>query len=375
MTRFPVFPDLPSPRLVVYRERVERNLARMRALLEPVFPGTGLAHLTPHVKTHKSLWATRLLAAAGVSRFKCSPNELAMLLEAGVPDVFVAYPLLAPEAERVARAAAERPGTRVTAQLASLAHAGILAAAARRQGVELDCLLDLDVGMGRTGARVEEAVALARRILGSADLGALRVTGIHAYAGHNHAADPAERARIAAEAMGRVAECAGALERAGIRASRVVLGGTPGFLEELRELTARHRLDARVEASPGTWIYWDTNYDRRLPGMFEFAALILAAVVDRPAPGVATLNAGSKRWGADQGPVDLFSVPGMEVAGTSEEHTVVRLPAGADLAVGEPVFIVPRHVCTTVNLWESFTLAGEDGAVERRDLPVSARNR
>jgi len=39
------------------------------------------------------------------------------------------------------------------------------------------------------------------------------------------------------------------------------------------------------------------------------------------------------------------------------------------------VFLVPRHVCSTVNLWETFTVVGPDGRIERMCEPVTARNR
>src|SRR5262245_6385949 len=90
---------LSTPRLLVYRAYVEANVEAMRAALESVAPGTGFRHLAPHVKTHKSLWATRLLQQKGIEKFKCTPQELDMLLEAAAKDVLIAYPLLEQGAE------------------------------------------------------------------------------------------------------------------------------------------------------------------------------------------------------------------------------------------------------------------------------------
>ena len=107
--------------------------------------------------------------------------------------------------------------------------------------------------------------------------------------------------------MQRVADCARSVEAAGIRVERIVVGGSPGFIPDLRELVVRHRVDAQVDVSPGTWVYWDSNYAAKMPGMFEIAALVLAQVMDLPGDGLATLNLGYKRWSIDQGPVQLFS--------------------------------------------------------------------
>jgi D-serine deaminase-like pyridoxal phosphate-dependent protein len=175
--------------------------------------------------------------------------------------------------------------------------------------------------------------------------------------------------------MAHVAEVVGQAQSAGLEMGRVVISGTPGFLEELRELTQHHRLDAEVQVSPGTWVYWDTGYDRIVPGLFEFAALLLCHVIDRPGPGLLTLDIGSKRWSVDQGPLTLFSARGLEVVQTNEEHTVLRHRDDVSLRVGDAVLAAPQHVCPTVNLWETFAVVGEHGRVERTAEPVTARNR
>jgi len=366
---------VPSPRLLVYREVVEENIRRMRGHLESVVPGSGFRHLAPHLKTHKSVWATRLLLKEGVERVKCTLHELDLALEAGARDVFVAYPLLAHDAERVAKAVAEHPEVRISAQIGCRAHAEHLAGAARRQGVEVECLLDLNVGNNRTGTTPEAAIELARTVEGTSSLGALRIRGLHAYDGHNSSPDPAERDACAVRAMELVAECARSARKAGVAVERIVVGGSPGFLPDLRELVVRHKVDAHVDVSPGTWVYWDSGYDAKMPGLFRIAALLHAQVMDLPAPNLATLNLGHKRWALDQGPATLFSVPGAEVAGVSEEHTVLRLPEDARWQVGGDVYFAPKHVCPTVNLWETFTIVGPGGRVETAAEPVSGRNR
>ena len=79
--------SLESPCLVVYQELVEENLAILQRELEELLPGAAPGCLRPHVKTHKSSWATRLQLERGIDKFKCSPNELDMLVEEGVRDI------------------------------------------------------------------------------------------------------------------------------------------------------------------------------------------------------------------------------------------------------------------------------------------------
>ena len=49
----------------------------------------------------------------------------------------------------------------------------------------------------------------------------------------------------------------------------------------------------------------------------------------------------------------------------SEEHTVLRCVDPREVSFGDPILLAPRHVCSTVNLWESFTLIGP----KRFDVP------
>ena len=113
-----------------------------------------------------------------------------------------------------------------------------------------------------------------------------------------------------------------------------------------------------------------------LPEFCDFrpAALVAATVLSHPAPGRITLNAGSKAVSADiAGQTGtVLGLGPADYARPSEEHLPIQLPAGARMpALGEVVYIVPRHVCTTVNQ-HSFVIIAEDGravAVER----ISAR--
>lgn len=368
--------ELATPRLVVFKKQVEENVRRMRSYLEAIVPGSGFGHLTPHAKTHKSSWVTRKLMDEGVTKFKCTFNELDALLETGVRELLVAYPPLAADAVRIARCARQYPGANVCAQIGCLAHARFLVAAARQYAVEIPCFLDLDVGNRRTGGSLEKLLDLMKRISRDSEFSPLRICGLHAYDGHNHSSDPEERRKCASECMERVARCWQALQVIGFPGERIVVSGTPPFEEDLRELSSRPHLNATVEVSPGTWIYWDTKYDSILPGKFEFAALVLAQVMDVPADDLVTLNLGYKRWAIDQGPVERFSVPGLEFVSASEEHTVLRRgPDAPRLDVGDRLLLAPRHVCATVNLWESFVLMGSEGHVLSENQPVTARNR
>ena len=363
---------IPTPRLLVFHHLVEENLRRMRAHLEAIAPGSGFAHLCTHVKTHKSSWVTRLLLDAGIRHFKATPNEVEMLLRAGATDVFVAYPLLPHAAAMVAQLARSYPAARVAAQVSRPEHVSILEEIAARFDHEWDVFLDIDVGMGRTGVPASDAGALFRLI---DETPSLCFVGVHGYDGHNHSPDSQTRRRISSESMAHLVDVVTGLRQQGAAVERVVVGGSATFQPDLAYLLHEARLPLTVQVSPGTWTYWDSKYDGLMPGQFVIAAVILTQVIDLPGPNRLTLNLGHKRWALDQGPVQVFSAPGLRVVSTSEEHTVLESDSSRDFRVGDHLLIAPQHVCSTVNLWEYATVIDAEGRVEIEACPVDARNR
>jgi D-serine deaminase-like pyridoxal phosphate-dependent protein len=102
----------------------------------------------------------------------------------------------------------------------------------------------------------------------------------------------------------------------------------------------------------------------------------MTRVVSHPAPGMITCDAGHKSVSADAGvpTCAVLGHPELEPLTPSEEHLPMRVAAGAAApAIGELLFLVPRHVCTTVNNFDHAMIVsgGNLIAVE----PVSARGR
>src|SRR5215470_12708264 len=87
-----------SPALVFYKEPLRRNLAQ--ALKMAGGPG----RLRPHVKTHKTRELVRLEMDAGITKHKCATlAEAEMLASCGVRDVLLAYNLVGPNCQRMAK--------------------------------------------------------------------------------------------------------------------------------------------------------------------------------------------------------------------------------------------------------------------------------
>ncbi len=362
---------LATPRLLVFRDRVQRNLARMRQYLEAIAPASGYRHLCPHVKTNKSSQVTGWMRAAGITQFKTTMRELEMTVQAGVQSIFIAYPLLLHEARAAAQCLKKFPHLDIQVQIGNRAHAEILAAVAQAEQVSWRYFIDLDVGMHRTGIAPPQAIDLYSQI---ATWPHFEFAGLHGYDGHIHHATLAERRAAAQQGMAELLAVYRGFRAAGVTVPRIIVAGSPAFRLDLEILLPAVEDDTLVQVSPGTWIFWDSNYEALTPGEFEIAAVILAQVIEA-GQGRLTLNLGHKRWAADSGPIELFSRPGLRVLSFSEEHTVLQQEGSDDIKIGDYILLSPRHVCPTVNLFADFAVIGPHGEIEVLHSPVDGRNR
>src|SRR5215212_7481829 len=87
--------EVDSPALVIYPERVKKNIALIKTMIDDV------KRLRPHVKTHKTKEAAELMMEAGINKFKCATiAEAEMLALVNAPDVLLAYQPVGPKLKR-----------------------------------------------------------------------------------------------------------------------------------------------------------------------------------------------------------------------------------------------------------------------------------
>jgi D-serine deaminase-like pyridoxal phosphate-dependent protein len=100
----------------------------------------------------------------------------------------------------------------------------------------------------------------------------------------------------------------------------------------------------------------DADYGRNAwEGFPSFAQslYILTTVMSAPVPGRAVVDAGLKAHSVDSGNPLVAGRPGIEYVRASDEHGVLKVPAGARApALGEKLRLVPGHCDPTVNLYD-----------------------
>lgn len=353
--------QIASPALLLYPDRIEENIRRM------VAAAGGPERLRPHVKTHKMPEVIGLCLEHGIGKFKAATiAEAEMTASAGGKDIILAYPLVGPSARRFVELRQRFPGVRVRGTVDSDVGIDDLARAATDAGVTIETLLDLNVGMDRTGvAPGPEAMRLARRIAASPGLS---FGGLHAYDGHLHDADRDRLVHQVEDAFAPVWRLRDDLNAAGIDVPLVVAGGTP------TSFILAERGD--VEVGAGTTVLWDCGQPTISPDLdYLNAAVLLARVISKPAPGRLCLDLGHKAVASEM-PHPRLTIFGLEQATFplhSEEHLVVETPQAERIPVGTVLYCLPRHVCPTVALHEEAVVVRNGRAAER--WQVAARRR
>jgi D-serine deaminase-like pyridoxal phosphate-dependent protein len=338
--------DLDTPALVLDRDRVERNVARMARWF-----AERPAKLRPHWKTPKCAEVARLQLEAGAIGITCAKlGEAEALAEAGVSaSVLVANQVIgATKLERLVALAARLPELIVAVDAPAQVEALDAALAGTRAGV--GALVEVDSGMHRCGTQSpEETVALAKRLRASR----VAYRGVMGYEGHAVLVpDAAKRKSLAEAATAELERHVEALRSAGLAPEIVSAGGTGTY-----DQTGSAPFVTEIQA--GSYVFMDGAY-RKVRSEFECALTVLVTVLHVRGRLVIT-DCGMKALSHEFGMPEGATLP-LRCVGLSEEHGHVLVDEGADpgLSPGDRFELLPSHGDTTINLHDRYHVVRGD---------------
>ncbi|MEP9380392.1 DSD1 family PLP-dependent enzyme [Aquabacter sp. CN5-332] len=358
--------QLQTPTLLVDLDALERNVGHMAGWCR----ANGIA-LRPHAKTHKSVDIARLqLAAGAVGICTATIGEAEAMVEGGITGLLVTSPAVGPTKIRRFMALAHlAPDLMIVADAPE--NVAALANAAAAEGVALNVVVALDVGLHRIGtATPADALGLAQQIVRS---GPLVFAGVHAYAGGlQHVEDYEARLQGAARVHETIALLLSLLRDAGLPPPVVSGAGT-----------GTHEIDARsgtfTEMQAGSYVFTDVEYDavalrRDTARPFDPALFVRTTVVSANHTGFVTTDAGTKRFsmGGAMPRVAQGAALTASYGFMGDEHGRLGFKRPEDcLPVGAAIEVVPPHCDPTVNLYDVYHVVRGDRLVDI--WPVSAR--
>ncbi len=363
--------ELATPCLVLEVALLERNLATMQAAATRAGK-----RLRPHAKTHKcSALARRQLAAGARGVCVAKVAEAAGLVAAGLSDVLVTGPVVAPaRIERLVALLAAAPDLLAVVDCAEAVVR--LDAALRAAGRTLGVLLDVDVGLHRTGVAPAVAPALAAAVRACPTL---RLRGVQAYAGHvQHLRDYAARR-----------DASRACLAAAVPVFRVLHAADPACDIFSTTGTGTFDIDLAVpevtELQVGSYVCMDAEYrgigsaaDATQNTTFAPALRLLTTVVSANQPGFVTVDAGLKALYRDGGkPLVYDAAAGTPTVGLAydwfgdEYGRLTAAPGTPAPRLGDVLELIPAHCDPTINLFDRFHLCRGDDVVG--EWPIDLR--
>jgi D-serine deaminase-like pyridoxal phosphate-dependent protein len=355
---------LTTPALWIDYPLLKSNLAAMMARCREA----GLK-LRPHGKTHKCTRLARAQLDAGASGICCAtPHEAFAFLQEGIRGVLITVPVVQQRHYQML-AALHREGADFSVVIDDPRSVSSWRAALGGASRTLPALVDVDIGMGRTGAgTIEATVGIARELR---DARELDYAGVQAYSGRvQHIHDFEERRRIYGEQLEKLRRTINVLKSAGLAPGIVSGGGTGTFAIDADS-------GVYTESQAGSYLFMDVEYG--LVKMFRgernpwaTSLFLRTSVVSANVPGQVTLNAGFKCLATD-GPrpeVCGEQFPGSRYEFFGDEYG--RLVSGERTpALGSSVDLITPHCDPTVNLHDWYHVIEGDSLVDI--WPIDAR--
>ncbi len=349
--------DLPTPALVFDSRVVAANIQRMADY--------GRKHnlkIRPHTKTHKSLKIAQMqldAGACGLTVAKVGEGEVMSELDA---ELLIAYPAFDPGRRiRVARLAKQR---KVIVAVDSILAIQELATVARAEEASVGILVDLDVGLGRTGVPTPHAaLELAQHVDRESGL---TLEGIMCYPGHVWSAPLSQNVPLQSVSA-KLKETLDLWRASGLEARIVSGGSTPTAYQS-------HLVPELTEIRPGTYVFNDLNeYRGGFSQLEQFGAHIVVTVISDAVPGQIVIDGGSKTFTSDlcvqdreSGYGQMPKYPTAKIVKLSEEHGQVDIRSlEQPPRLGQRVSVIPNHICPCVNLQNYAWWQNPDGSLER----------
>lgn len=365
----PTLMNLPTPALVLDRDRMDRNLARLGALME----GHGVT-LRPHLKTAKSVDAARRIFPDGPG-----PITVSTLAEAeyfasagGFKDITYAVGLDPAKATRALALCAAGVDLKVT--LDTAAQATALGDAARDAARRPAVMIEIDCDGHRGGLTPDDPglTDLARAI----EAAGLTLAGVLTHAGASYDLhDPEALAAAAENERASAVFAAERLRAEGFECPVVSVGSTP------TSHCARN-LTGVTEVRAGVFMFFDlVMHGIGVCTLDDIAVSVLTTVIGtKPEKGWVLVDAGWMAMSRDRGTskqaidqgygvvCDLSGnvYPDLIMDQANQEHGILALRAGStqampDLPVGTRLRVLPNHACATGAQHDAYNVVAGDG--------------
>ena len=333
--------ELPTPCLCLCLDRFQANVASMVAKCRE----HGV-DWRPHAKCHKSPVIAQWLVEAGAVGVTCATiREAEVMADAGIRDLLIANLIAGPA--KIARLRALAGKADIMICVDHIQQATAVSQALADSGTRVRVLIELEIGMNRTGVALDQAVEFARRV---AALPGLKLAGVMAYEGHLLTIKAVtEKSDAIREALENAVSVRNEIDQSGIECSIVSCGGTGSYPITLKQ-------PGITELQAGGAIFMDAFYRHECGiGDLQHALTVLSTVGSLPTTSRAIIDAGRKAMNFEIHKPQVQGHRGIEVDWPSAEHGVLKVsPEAGSLEIGQQIELIPGYADLTNVLHSQF---------------------
>lgn len=365
--------ELQTPALLLCEEKLNRNIARMKARMD----GFGVP-LRPHIKTAKSadVYARALDGAVGVTVSTLAEAEYAF--DGGVKNILYAVGISPNKIERALALRAK--GAELTLAVDTMDAAKAVAAIGEGAGASIPAVIEIDSDDHRAGVKPLSSQAREIALFLNASRGA-GFRGLMTHAGGSYDCRSIEAIRAVAEQERRaVVDTATMLKAVDLDCEIVSVGSTP-------TATFGERFDGVTEVRVGVYMFQDlVMAELGVCAIDDIAISVLTSVIgaQRDKNWILT-DGGWMAMSRDRGtaafPVDYgyglvcdetgAPIDDLIVHTCNQEHGVLTRRGGGAIdfsrfPVGRLLRVLPNHACATAAQFSAYEVISGPGRVIAR---------
>jgi len=351
--------NVSTPALVIDYNKLVKNIETMAN-----FAKENKVNLRPHIKTHKCPKIGQMQLEAGASGICVATiGEAEVFTEKGFNDILIANEVV--EINKMIRLIEINKKNLVRVCVDSKKNINDLSKLANKVNVKLEVLIDIDVGLGRTGVKPGKPVLKLAKFI--KELPNLELVGFMGYEGHlTYLTDFGYKKQQTELCMKMLVDTRDLLNENGFEIEYITTSGSGTYM-------IAGKYPGITEIQPGTYPFFDEHMSKCVPN-FEIALTILATINNQTGKRNFTLDMGSKACSTADGKPIFKEYSKSKMTLLTEEHGQFKAGKDDSFEIGQKVELIPGHVCPTVNLYDFFNVIKDDKLIDKWEISARGKN-
>ena len=349
---------IPTPALVLNYNIMQENIETMAKFAKE----NNINH-RPHVKTHKCPIIAHMQCKAGSKGITVAKvGEAEIFAQCGLDDILIANQVINPN--HIDRLAKLSKYILVRCAVDSKKNILDLSQIALKNNTELEVLLDVNLGLGRSGVEPGESALEMANFIKNAK--GVKLVGLMGYEGHlTPMLNLEQKEKMANECYKKIIDTKDLLNKNGFNINHISTSGSGTYMYA-------SKYEGITEIRPGTYIFSDEHLSRVNPD-FKHAVSILGTIQNQTGKKEFTVDTGTKAIPTGDGKPIFRKCPKAKIRVMNEEHLQFKA-IGADFEIGQKIELIPAHVCITVNIYDFYQVIKDNEYIGKWEILARGKN-